>query len=68
MFEFVLLNNKNGKKDDFFIKHLFIEHESIKFLFKTFTIALKLTMNKNQEIFLKFNKVVRKNQACLEKS
>ena len=37
MFEFGLLNNKSGKKTNFFImKHLFIEHESIKFLFKIF--------------------------------
>ena len=27
MFELVLLNNKNEKKYDFFIKHLFIKHE-----------------------------------------
>ena len=42
MFEFVLLNNKNGKKDNFFITHLFIEHESIKFLFKTFNNCFKI--------------------------
>ena len=37
-----------------------------KFCLKLFTTTL--TMNKKQEIFLKFNKVVTKNQACLEKS
>ena len=42
-FEFDLLNNKNGKMTTFFImNHLFIEHESIKFLFKTFNNSFKI--------------------------
>ena len=52
MFEFGLLNNKSGKKTNFFImKHLFIEHEYPinKIFVKNFLkITLKLTMNKNQ--------------------
>ena len=69
MFEFDLLNNKSGKKDEFFImKHLFIEHKypiNKNFCLKLLTITL--TVNKDQGCQEKIQLRYNKNQGCLDK-